>query len=177
MPVLGRLEESGASIRRMNSPRSGFHRATAASWALVGLGVAGVAGASSLAYADTFTPAAEAPVEVAVPVAPEDVGPPTGPDLPTGPDIVATPVDPPPPVAVSTESAPTRAPVTTDAPVQQYTPQQTYEQAPAYDTRQTQAPAPTKAATTAPPTTRHVKPPTTVNSPNYSPHVTISRGS
>lgn len=161
----------------MNSPRSGFHRATAASWALVGLGVAGVAGASSLAYADTFTPAAEAPVEVAVPVAPEDVGPPTDPDLPAAPDIVTTPVDPTPaPVAVPTEPTPTQiqTPVTTDAPVPQYTPQQTYEQAPAYDTRQTRVPAPTK---TAPPTTRHVKPPTTVNSPNYSPHVTISRGS
>ena len=43
----------------MNSPRSGFRRAAVASWALAGIGVAGVAGASQLAYAGTLKPAAE----------------------------------------------------------------------------------------------------------------------
>ena len=42
----------------MHSPRSGFRRATVASLALAGIGVAGVAGASALAYADTLKPAA-----------------------------------------------------------------------------------------------------------------------
>ncbi|MCW2686089.1 MAG: hypothetical protein JWR37_979 [Mycobacterium sp.] len=37
----------------MDSPSAGFRRAAAASWALVGIGIAGVAGASALAYADT----------------------------------------------------------------------------------------------------------------------------
>lgn len=169
MPVLGRFEESGANIRFMNSPRSGFHRATAASWALAGLGVAGIAGASSLAYGDTFKPAPEAPVRVATAAAPEV------PDLPAAPEVATTPAAPPPvPVAVTTEPSP--PPVVADAPVRQYPPKQANEQAPASGTRESHAPAPTTAAST-PSTTRHVKPPTIVNSPNYSPHVTISRGS
>ena len=40
----------------MTSPRSGFRRTAIASWALAGIGAAGVAGASSLAYADTLKP-------------------------------------------------------------------------------------------------------------------------
>ena len=42
----------------MDSPRSGFRRAAIASWALAGIGVAGVAGASALAYTETLKPAA-----------------------------------------------------------------------------------------------------------------------
>ena len=41
----------------MNAPRSGFRRTAIATWALAGIGVAGVAGASKLAYADTVKPA------------------------------------------------------------------------------------------------------------------------
>ena len=41
----------------MSTPRSGFRRAAATSWTLAGLGIAGVAGASALAYADTVKPA------------------------------------------------------------------------------------------------------------------------
>ncbi|CAN5663565.1 hypothetical protein BH09ACT8_BH09ACT8_15070 [soil metagenome] len=176
MPVLGRFKETDASIRHMNSPRSGFRRATAASWALAGIGVAGVAGASSLAYADTFKPAAVVPVDVEVPAAPADVAPPAVVDLPPLPDAATATVDPPSaPVEVTTE-APPPPPVTTEAPVQQYAPKQTYQQAPAPVTHQTQAPGPTKASTSST-TTRHVNVPSTVNSPKYSPHVTVSRGS
>jgi periplasmic protein TonB len=140
----------------MDSPRSGFRRAAATSWALAGIGVAGVAGASTLAYADTFKPPIETPAEVAIP---------------------AATVDPPPdPAPVTTEAPQALAPVTTEAPVQEYTPEQTYEQAPAPVTHVAPAPAPTKV-TTAPTTTRHVNTPTTVKSPNYSPHVSVSRGS
>jgi protein TonB len=154
MPVLGRLKETGASLRRMDSPRSGFRRAAATSWALAGIGVAGVAGASTLAYADTFKPPIEIPAEVAIP---------------------AATVDPPPdPAPVTTEAPQAVAPVTTEAPVQKYTPEQTYEQAPAPVTHV--APAPTKV-TTAPTTKRRVSTPTMVQSPNYSPHVSVSRGS
>ncbi len=53
----------------MTSPRSGFRRAAVASWTLAGLGVAGVAGASALAYADTYKP------PVAEATAPEAVEP------------------------------------------------------------------------------------------------------
>ena len=49
----------------MNSPRSGFRRAAIASWALAGLGVAGVAGASEMAYADTLKPPAAEPIQPA----------------------------------------------------------------------------------------------------------------
>ncbi len=52
----------------MDTPRQGFRRAAVTSWALVGLGVAGVAGASALAYSDTVKPAVVAvPADVAVP--------------------------------------------------------------------------------------------------------------
>jgi outer membrane biosynthesis protein TonB len=165
MPVLRRLKETDVSIQRMDSPRSGFRRAAAASWALAGIGVAGVAGASTLAYADTFKPAAEAPAEEAITTAPEDLGPPPAVDVPV-PEVVPTTLEPPP--------APALPPVTTEAPVQKYTPSQTYQQAPSPITNQ--APAPTRV-TTAPTTTHHVNTPTTVKSPNYSPHVTLSRGS
>lgn len=162
----------------MNSPRSGFRRAGAVSWALTGLGVAGVAGASTLAYADTFKPATPPPVEVALPA----------PDLAAEPDV-QTPADPapvpPPEVAQPETTQPETAPpettqpapplVTAVAPVPRYSPPSD-EQAPAPSTRATHTPAPT-TATTSPSTTRRVPRPTTVNSPNYSPHITISRGS
>jgi protein TonB len=162
MRVLGQLKETGVSIRSMNSPRSGFRRAAATSWALAGIGVAGVACASTLAYADTFKPPVQTPAEVAIPAAPEDLNPPSAVDLAPVPDVATPTVDPPP------------DPVTTEAPVQRYTPEQTYEQAPAPVTHV--APAPTKV-TTAPTTQRRVSTPTMVQSPNYSPHVSVSRGS
>ncbi|HKH50540.1 MAG TPA: hypothetical protein VKA77_01845 [Mycobacterium sp.] len=52
----------------MDSSRSGFRRAAAASWALAGIGIAGVAGASVLAYGDTVKPvSAEPPADAVKP--------------------------------------------------------------------------------------------------------------
>jgi protein TonB len=122
----------------MESPRKGFHRAAVTSWALVGVGVAGVAGASVLAYADTLKPpVADVPIDMAIP-APEQLVQPPAEEPPPAPDVVTTtevPAPPPPPEA-------------------------------------TEAPA-------APPSTtkRRNITPTTVMAPNYSPHITISRGS
>ena len=150
----------------MDSTRSGFRRAAATSWALAGIGIAGVAGASALAYADTVKPApAEPPIDV-VEQAPVIVAPSSVPDVPPGP-----PVAPPPP-------PPTATPETTveQAPTRTYTPQPTYisettvEQAPA--TRQ--APAPTTPRSTS---TRRALTPTTVRAPNFSPQISRSRGS
>lgn len=52
----------------MSSPRSGFRRAALASWALAGIGVAGVAGASALAYGDTLKPVADATPQTVDPI-------------------------------------------------------------------------------------------------------------
>ena len=52
----------------VDSSRSGFRRAAAASWALAGIGIAGVAGASVLAYGDTVKPvSAEPPADAVKP--------------------------------------------------------------------------------------------------------------
>ncbi len=182
MSVLGSLKESGANIRRMDSPRSGLRRAAVASWALAGIGVAGVVGASALAYADTVKPPAAVPPEEASAPAPEDIGLPIVEPPPVSDS--ATPTDAPPPVSTPATTDPPPAPVavptpvSTEAPIPEYTPEQTYEPAPAPVTHATQAPtqAPTKV-TTAPTTKRRVSTPSTVQSPNYSPHVTVSRGS
>ncbi|MDT5080984.1 MAG: hypothetical protein QOJ80_5621 [Mycobacterium sp.] len=97
----------------MDSPRSGFRRATAASWALVGVGIAGVAGTSTLAYADTFKPpTTEAPF-VAVDPAPPELSLTPALEGPTVPDPVNTP---------------------------EYTPRQTYEPSPAPVTNESHAP-------------------------------------
>ena len=164
----------------MDSPRRGFRRAAATSWALVGVGVAGVAGASALAYSDTVKPA----VADAAITAPEGVPSPAD-DLPRVPDVVATAGAPPPPI-----------PATNPSPAAEYTPQTTGEQAPEptytpkpeYTPQYTSDPtieqsppvthqAPASQAQ-APPTTKRRNPtPTTVRAPNYSPHVTISHGS
>jgi protein TonB len=59
----------------MDSPRSGMRRARAVSWALTGLGIAGVAGTSTLAYADTFRPpATEVPTVAGDPAPPGTPG-------------------------------------------------------------------------------------------------------
>ncbi|GLP76721.1 hypothetical protein TUM20983_38310 [Mycobacterium antarcticum] len=136
----------------MDSPRSGFRRAAAASWALMGLGVAGVAGASALAYVDTVKPpVATAAVESAPPqVIPPLISPPLV-EPPPVPDVSTTTVEP--------------------APEPQYTPVPEYTPVPQYTT---QAPAP-RAST--PPTTKRRLAPTTVMAPNYSPQITVSRGS
>jgi hypothetical protein len=177
----------------MDSPRLGFRRAAVTSWALVGVGIAGVAGASALAYADTVKPAvadvgADAPIptqDAAIPAQEERVPAPAE-NRPPAPDVVTTSEGPPPPPIPATTAPPAleyapqtaveQPPVATYTPApdytRQYTPEPTVEQAPPVTH---QAPA-TQAQ--APPTTkRRNLTPTTVMAPNYSPHVTISHGS
>lgn len=153
----------------MDSPGSGLRRAAATSWALAGLGVAGVAGASALAYADTFKPAVTAvPIVVVEPAAPE-LGPTPVPDVPQPPAPLATANDAPP--LVAPEASIAQAPTTQETQPPDYTPRQTYEPAPAPVTHEATAPS-------TPPTTRRRNlTPTTVLAPNYSPHVTVSHGS
>jgi hypothetical protein len=150
----------------MDSPRLGFRRAAVTSWALVGVGIAGVAGASALAYADTVKPAvADVGADAVIPTY-EELVPPPADNLPPAPAVVTT-TDGPPPPPIPATTAPPAAEYTP-----QYAPEPTVEQAPPV-TRQ--APA---TKTQAPPTTRRRNlTPTTVMAPNYSPHVTISRGS
>jgi outer membrane biosynthesis protein TonB len=154
----------------MDSPSSGFRRAAAASWALAGIGVVSVGGVSVLAYNDTVKPAAaDVSTDVVEQAPAQVVPPPAEPPAPPPVDVVTTTAEPPPPPPppVTTEQ---QAPVETYTPVPRYTPQQTVEQAPATQ------PAPTKAPT-APTTQRRQLTPTTVMAPNFSPHVSRSRGS
>jgi hypothetical protein len=144
----------------MESPRLGFRRAAVTSWALVGIGVAGVAGASTLAYADTVKPpVADVPVDAAVP-APEELVPAPAESLQPAPDVLTTTDVPPPPPNPDTTAPAPSIPETAEAP------------APVTQ----EAPTP---KVTAPPTTtkRRQLTPTTVMAPNYSPHITVSRGS
>jgi len=162
----------------MDSPRSGLRRARATSWALVGLGVAGVAGTSTLAYADTVKPpATQEPVVAADPV-PAERNPLPDLDGPAAPGAVTTTTDPAPLATsdplhpVTPEPTIEQAPVTDGAPVPdstpKYAPQQTYQP----------APAPITHAPATPPTTkRRNLTPSTVMAPNYSPPITVSRGS
>jgi protein TonB len=170
----------------MDSPRLGFRRAAVTSWALVSVGMVGVAGASALAYSDTVKPAAaDVGADAAIP-APEELVPSPAEDRPPAPDVVTTIEGTPAPPIPATTAPPTpeyppqttveQTPVATYTPAPQYTPQYTpqptLEQAPPVTH---QAPA---TQTQSPPTTkRRNLTPTTVMAPNYSPHVTISRGS
>jgi len=169
----------------MDSPRLGFRRAAVTSWALVGVGITGVAGASALAYADTVKPAvADVGTDAAIPTHEELVPSSPAENLPPAPNNVTTAEDPPPIPATTAPPSPEytpqttveQPPVATHTPVPEYTPrytpEPTVEQAPPVTH---QAPA-TQAQ--APPTSkRRNLTPTTVMAPNYSPHVTISRGS
>ncbi len=153
----------------MDSPRLGFRRAAVTSWALVGAGIAGVTGASLLAYSDTVKPAkAEVSADAAVP-APAEILPSLADAPPLAPVVTTTQTPPSPPL-----------PETTAATVPQYTPRYTPEGTP--ESTVEQAPPVTNEAPTAQPkapstTKRRSQTPTTVMAPNYSPHVTISRGS
>ncbi|GAY16461.1 hypothetical protein [Mycobacterium sp. shizuoka-1] len=164
----------------MDSPRSGFRRAAITSWALAGIGVAGVAGASALAYGDTVKPA---PVEIpAVDTAATD--------LPPAPEPVAAPEPAAP--ASAPESTPPPAPESTPPPAPEPTVTQAPAEGPAYTpkpsytpkTVQQQAPPPAAAPSTKsqpafPIRQSHV--PLggggTSGGNSFSPHVTISRGS
>ncbi len=165
----------------MDSPRLGFRRAAVTSWALVGMGMAGVAGASALAYSDTVKPAvADVGADAAMP-APEELVPSPADDLPPAPDVMTAAEAPPPPIPATTpppaaaytpRTTVEQAPESTYTPTPEYTPQPNLEQAPpvTHQAPATQAPSP-------PTTKRRNLTPTTVVAPNYSPHVTISRGS
>lgn len=136
----------------MTSPRSGFRRAAIASWALAGLGVAGVAGASEMAYADTLKPPAAEPVDAS----PEAL-------LPTE---QAIPADIPLPTAAPTEppQAPAPEPIAAPAPAAPaYTPPPApvYKQAPQYT-----PPAPQYTQTYVPPAPAPAPP-----APAYTPPV------
>ena len=81
----------------MDSPRLGLRRAAVTSWALVGAGITGVAGASFLAYTDTVKPAvADVGADAAIP-APQELVPSPAENLPPAPDVVTTTEGPPPP--------------------------------------------------------------------------------
>jgi len=153
----------------MDSPRVGLRRAAVTSWALVGVGVAGVAGASALAYTDTVKPAAaDVGANTAIPP-PEELVPSPAENLAPAPDVVPATQVPPPVPATTAPPAAEYTPVPESTP--QYTPEPTVDQAPPVTH---QAPATTAQA---PSTTkrRNVTPPT-VMAPNYSPHHTISHG-
>ncbi|MDX1890746.1 hypothetical protein [Mycolicibacterium sp. 050158] len=158
----------------MDSPRSGLRRARAASWALVGVGVAGVAGASSLAYADTYKPPA-----VTAPVVAIEPAPALAPEAPPASSPVTTTTDLAPPTTDLAPPTTDPAPPTTDpapvepAPTTHWTP--TPEYTPSWTTEQ--APAPTTPASQPPTTRRRPLAPTTVMAPNYSPRITMSHGS
>jgi periplasmic protein TonB len=154
----------------MDSPRQGFRRAAATSWTLVGIGLAGVTGASALAYADTFKPAPDSPPDVAVPE--PQLVPDAGPSLAPPPADLTTPETTPETTSEAPPPAPVPdPPVTTAPPTPEYTPTYTpkYTPEPTYQT-----PA---APSSTPPTTKRRYAPTTVMAPNYSPHISISRGS
>ncbi|HTI78125.1 MAG TPA: hypothetical protein VL634_24200 [Mycobacterium sp.] len=156
----------------MGTPRSGFRRAAATSWALTGVAIASVAGASALAYADTAKPPpSEAPTDV-IEQAPAGVAPDPAAELPP-PPIATTPAPPPsptaPPPVVTPETTADQAPARTYTPEPTYVPQTTVEQAPVTH----QSPAPTATRTTQ----RRALTPTTVMAPNFSPRITRSRGS
>lgn len=144
----------------MKSPRSGFRRAAAASWALAGIGVAGVAGASALAYGDTLKPVADAVPQTAEPSADIAVsGPPAPPvELPQAP-VTPEPAAPA-PVRQAVAPEQTYLPQQTAAPepaapryAQTYAPQPAYTPPPSYTAQPTYvapapvAPAPVQAST------------------------------
>lgn len=162
----------------MDTPRSGFRRAAIASWTLAGLGVAGVAGTSALAYADTFKPPAAHATIVAVDPSPSELGTAPVPDL--AGQLVQPPVNDAPPApstTVTVDSPPLVVPETTveqaprETPTPEYTPQQTHEPTAAPETRKPLVPS------TPPTTKRRTFAPSTVMAPNYSPPITMSHGS
>ena len=160
----------------MDSPRSGFRRAAAASWALAGIGIAGVFGASALAYGDTYKPPSEKLTEV-VDEAPAPLDPAAVPDAPMpspAPPPSLTDAAPSPETAPPTtvDQAPVaQAPVRTYAPEPTYVPDTTVEQPPV--TQQT----PARTVTTPRTTQRRALTPTTVMAPNFSPRISRSSGS
>ena len=135
----------------MSSPRSGFRRAAAASWALAGIGIAGVAGASQLAYAATLKPAAEEqPVEAAIPAPQADlVDAPAPPAARPSESAAAEPAPQPIVAAPAPVVAAPPAPVR-QAPAPVYTPPPPPAPAPVYTQTYVAPPAPVYVAPAAP---------------------------
>ncbi len=158
----------------MDSPRAGFRRAAAASWALTGIGIVGVAGSSVLAYTDTVkAPPAPSPAGV-VELAPPDPGLGALPPVAPAPEAVTTTVDPPPPPMPAVEQEPESGETSDYTPdyTPEYSPETTVAQVP------TTVDAPAAARPAPSPTTRyHRITPTTVAAPSYSPPIVRSRGS
>ena len=151
----------------MDSPRAGYRRAAAASWALIGVAVAAVGGASALAYADTVkSQSTDATADSTVPSSTVDQGSTPAPGTPPVPDAPA----PTPAVDQGSTPAPTAAPVPDST-----EPSTTVEQqAPVVTTT---APAPAVAGPS--PTVRRpsLVSPTTSMAPNYSPGLSPGSGS
>jgi len=175
VPVLGTFKEADASIAAMDSPRSGFRRAAATSWALTAVGIVGVAGASALAYADTVKPPPSAAPTGESDQTPTGAEPSS--DAPAMPVVTTSDASPPPPTTTAPAPEATRettvdqAPVRTYTPEPQYVPDTTVAQAPV--THQTSVPTATAPRTTQ----RRSLTPTTVMAPNFSPRISRSRGS
>lgn len=166
----------------MDSPRSGFRWAAVTSWALAGIGVAGVAGASALAYGDTVKPAPVATPAVDTVATDPVVGlPPPSPVETTPPPAPAVEMTPPPAPAVETTPPPIPEPTVTRAPVEVDTPAATPKPVSTPKPVQQQAPAApsTKSQSAFPIRQSHV--PLSGGGASggnsFSPHVTISRGS
>jgi protein TonB len=150
----------------MDSPRSGFRRAAAASWALTGIGIVGAAGASTLAYADTVKPP---PADLQSAPAPEVA--PLPPVAATSSVLPPAPTTALPTPEVAPQATTDQAPARTYTPEPTYVPETTVQQAPVTH----QAPAPTMMAPRT--TQRRALTPTTVMAPNFSPRISRSRGS
>src|SRR6478735_6237388 len=115
----------------MDSPRSGFRRAAAASWTLTGIGIVGVAGSSLLAYTDTVkAPPAPSPAGV-VELAPPNPGLGALPPVAPAPAVTTT-VDPSPPPLPAVEHVPESGETSDYTPdyTPEYTPEATVAQVP-----------------------------------------------
>ena len=172
----------------MKTPRSGFRRAAATSWTLAGLGIAGVAGASALAYADTVKraealvpadavelPAVPEAAPVNVPAAP--IAPPPAVMLPA-PTVEAPAPVVAPPAYVPQQAPVQQAPVYTPAPA--YTPPKPVYQAPVQQAPVQRAPVQQAPAQPAfPIRTSHVPAggSRSTGGNSFSPPVTRARGS
>ena len=126
----------------MDTPRQGFRRAAVASWALVGVGIAGVGGASALAYADTVKPAQATD-------ACRCHGRSTGVCRPGTAGVDPTPIEPPPSAPESTTTTEAPPPPTGPRPPRRpspnhpgYTPRYTPDYTPAPTVEQAPDPVP-----------------------------------
>lgn len=161
----------------MDSPRGGFRRAALISWTLSGIGIAGVAGTSALAYSDTAKP----PVAEA-PVLPGEPAPNSAPQAPVAPSMIVDAAIDSEPIAAPAPITPSTAPVASEPPPEVPVPRssQTYSPAPEPTaTLRPPAPAPTpttKVQNGFPIRTSHSPAGGGSSTNKFTPH-TVSRGS